>query len=184
MLYRREDPLALLRQVLEPRERLIWAEHNFSPFPWAGWAALLLPLFTVVAMVEAGVLLALAPGDWPVWLMTALADLLLLVLVPLIHWRGKQRVYGLTDRRLLILRRFPHWRLQSYFPDAITGIECRESAAGLGDVIFRKHHRLIHDALVGDIVETVQVGFYDIPESARVAEAIKSLERESRIRGR
>lgn len=84
---------------------------------------------------------------------------------------GLYTVYAITDRRLMIMRRFPTHRIMSYEADDIETIERREGANGRGDVVFRQELR--YGSRGRSHVR--RIGFFGIPEVRRVEDEIRRL---------
>ena len=84
---------------------------------------------------------------------------------------GAYTTYAVTDRRLMIMRRFPSHRVTSYGPDDIDTIERREGANGNGDVVFRQELRYGNRGRS----RVHRIGFFGVPEVRRVEEEIRKL---------
>ncbi len=84
---------------------------------------------------------------------------------------GMSTTYAITDRRLMILRKFPRQTVESYDPKDIGRIVRHEGAGGRGDVIFREEERYGSRGRV----RIQKIGFFGIPEVRRVEEAVRKL---------
>jgi hypothetical protein len=80
--------------------------------------------------------------------------------------QGRSMVYAISDRRLIILERFPWNRVQSFEPRDIQELERTERGGGAGDIVFRKERS-------GRSLK--QIGFFGIPDVRTVEDKIRKL---------
>ncbi len=175
------DPLTIAGAEMANGERLIWADSSSPaaarrrslPIAVLGWLFLLLSLAWIwkAAVTSAWLLVMGLP-----FLALALALALLPWWWPAIT---RHTVYGISDRRLLIIRSWPKRRVTSYGPAEIDVVERRDHRDGSGDVIFRQeeHGKLRHhqDRSRKRRMSERPVGFYGVSEARRVEAAIWAL---------
>ncbi|BBF91823.1 PH domain-containing protein [Blastochloris tepida] len=127
---------ARLFDHLEPGERLLWADR---PDPWSVVRdrGFMVPLWLGAIAVPLGTILALGTGGGPAYV----AGLSLLVGAALIGmlafgvWRrAGETVYGLTDRRILVLRDGAIPKLEATAADRIAWIDMVRQRDGSGAV--------------------------------------------------
>jgi len=108
---------------------------------------------------------------------------LIFVLSPLISaWSARKTIYAITDRRLLIIHKFPLERTHSYAPALINNLKTVERVNGEGDIIFRKETKPteVEKGFLSVSVEfgsTTEIGFFGISEVRKVEAAIQRLVR-------
>lgn len=83
--------------------------------------------------------------------------------------------YAITDRRLLIVERYPARRVTSYTASDIQAIERTERADGSGDVIFRREQSYQRRAYSGSLGMARKIGFFGVSDVRRVEGEIRRL---------
>lgn len=183
------DPLTLARAEMVEGETLVWADTSSAK----GARRRVLPLSLLGGLF---LLLALA------WLAkAAIASFWLLILglpfllgaaaLALLPWWwpsfSRHTVYGISDRRLLIIQNWPRRRVTSYGPEEIDVIERRENRDGSGDLIFRQeeHGKLRHhqDRRTKRRMSERPVGFYGVPDVRRLEKAVFALKQKRYLAG-
>lgn len=91
------------------------------------------------------------------------------------YFMATRTLYGITDRRVLIISGFPSRSTQSFSPDQMQFVNIRVHPNGTGDVIFRRDQhirpRRRNTIQMGDQTYTVETGFFGV-HNPREVEAI------------
>jgi hypothetical protein len=169
-----DDKLKQLQEkVLEPGEKILWAERPvpafFSPETGIKLLAGIVWSFCLLAMM---IFSRFKGADWmdvaPVLLFMPLG--FLLMLAPLIRYRRMRRtIYAITKRRALAIL---HWRnpvVRSYSLEEIRQVRVHQRDNGIGDV------RIICGVRVEGLDEEEENGFFNIRNPAEIACSLKSL---------
>ena len=184
-------PLEEVRDQLSPGEMVVWAERAGAPrialrylptflfgLPFLAFA--LFWTFTAWGAVSAGEGMA---SFFPLFGLIFVAVGMLMVLSPIWGFAvGLSTVYAITNRRLLIITRFPTRRVTSYEPHDIEAVERRDRGTGGGDIIFGREVRSPHATFPG-FTPVQRIGFFGVPEVRRVEDEIRKLKTALRLRG-
>lgn len=182
-------PLQEAQRQIDHGEKLIWAERAgaakvaFRHLPTAlfGIPFLAFSIFwTVMASSmtsgESGMF-----GLFPLFGLLFVAVGAGLVLSPFWGYAvGVGTVYAITDQRLMVLRKFPRYSVESYEPEDIGRITRTEGSGGRGDVIFREEMRRGSRGRT----RTHRIGFFGVPHVRRVEDEVRKLKSKSRSRER
>ncbi len=91
------------------------------------------------------------------------------------YFLATRTLYGITDRRVLIISGFPSRSTQSFRADQMQFVDTRIHPNGTGDIIFRReqhlHARRRNSFTFGDQTHTVETGFFGV-HNPREVEAI------------
>ena len=182
-------PLEEVRDQISPGEIVVWAEHagafrealRILPTALIGIPFLAFALFwtfgawQAASAEEEGILF------FPLFGLIFVAVGIAMVLAPIWGYAvGLSTLYAITNRRLLIIRRFPTRRVVSYEPHDIEAVERRDRGGG-GDIFFGQESRSAK--VVFPVFTPVQrVGFFGIPEVRRAEEEIRKLKTGTRLR--
>ncbi len=176
-----QDPLTAARALLEPDEKLIWAEFSSTRsqrrrvvpalifgLVFTGFSA----FWIWSAVTVAGSFLPFLFG------LPFLAAGVFLTCRPFLPGLGRRSLYAITDRRLMIAGGGRRKRVASYGAEELGEIEVYERGDGTGDVIFRREER--RHRRRNDYRERIRrIGFFGIPEPHRVGAAIAELKAQS-----
>ena len=186
-------PLEEVRDELSSGEIVVWVEHagalqfamRYLLTTLFGIPFLAFSLFSTFGASDA----ALAEeGGIAFFLMFGLVFFavgIAMVLAPIWAYAvGLSTLYAITNRRLLIIRRFPRRRVVSLEPNDIQAVERGDRSDGKGDIIFDREAGRSNAAFpFFPVFRPVQpVGFFGIPEVRRVEEEIRKLKTGTRLR--
>ena len=133
-----------------------------------------------------GLLFAIAPvateAAWPVdvgpWLLLAgikatffFIGMSVFCRVSLDLLGANTTAYAVTDRRILIVRRWPDERVRSVYPEMINAIEHRVHSDGSGSVFYRKHDE--HGLEASGVVKSGFVAVQDVLGAVRALEQLR-----------
>ena len=176
-------PLEEVRDQLSPGEIAVWAERagavrvalRYLPTALFGIPFLAFALFWTIAAWD-----EVSGGEgavlvFPLFGLSFVAISIVTVLSPIWGYVvGLYTLYAVTNRRLMIIRRFPTRRVASYEPHDIEAVERRDRSGGSGDIIFGREVRSPYSTFPG-FASVKRVGFFGIPEVRRVEEDIRKL---------
>jgi hypothetical protein len=137
-----EGPGDALRAALEPGERLIWSGRPPRGFMLRGSDAFAIPFSLVWCAFtvnwEWSVITQNAPVFFVLWGVPFVAVGLYLIAgrFAVDAWRRSGTVYGVTDRRVLIITRARRRDLRSLALEGLTEIGLREGPSGRGTLTF------------------------------------------------
>ena len=171
-------PLQEAQRQMATGERLVWADsaipirHAIRRLPTT---LLYLPFFfaAILWVLMMSKIAEDIAGIWflPIYGMIFVVASLGVVLSPLWSYAvGLGTVYAVTDRRLMILRKFPRRVVLSYEPKDIGQIVRRERSGGRGDVIFRE----VQIRRRGR-TRVRKIGFFGVHHVRRVEEVVRKL---------
>ncbi len=163
----------ILQDVLEPGEKILWAERPVATFfsPETG-IKLLAGIFWSFCLLAMMIFSRFKGADWmdvaPVLLFMPLG--FLLMLAPLIRYRRmRHTIYAITGRRALAIL---HWRnpvVCSYSLEEIRQVRVHQRDNGIGDV------RIVCGVRFEGLDEEEENGFFNIRCPAETAHRLKSL---------
>jgi len=139
------DAVALVQKELEPGESFLWVGRPapgrsalqslpilLFAIPWTGFA-----VFWVVGAASMGMPTS-APSSWQYFPLFGVPFILVglgMLSVPYWVYRTATRtVYGISDRRILVIQARGTRSVQSYPADRIAGVRRRERSDGSGDL--------------------------------------------------
>jgi hypothetical protein len=183
-----QDSGAAIREMaeaeLEPGEKLVWFDQprpgalarRSLPMAFVGIPFTAFAVFWLwgVTQVTGKANNAIAVF-FPLWGLMFVAIGLCILCAPLWSaFKARSMAYAVTDRRVMIIERFPFRRTASYGPQELQGLERTERGGGIGDLVFRREQATAFRGSV-NVRGATAIGFFGVSDVRRVEESVRRL---------